>query len=306
MRPFLLSALIIISSTVLTTRAQQVASYTQYMFNGLAINPAYAGSHEALSATFLSRFQNVGLRGAPNTQTLALHSPVLNKRVALGLLVIHDQISVIDQTGIHFSYAYRLPVFGGKGTLSMGLQGGVGFYRANYTQLDLYNNPDPAYSSDIREARPNFGAGLFYYTKLAYVGLSMPNLVDNVLDRGAQFQTVYQNKPIILNGGYVFTVNRMLKIKPNALLKFLDSRPVEFDLNCNVLLDEVLWVGLSYKSSNSIALLTQIQVTDQFQFGYSYQVATGPINAVAVGSHELMANYRFIYHKKGLVSPRYF
>lgn len=286
--------------------AQQVASYTQYMFNGLAINPAYAGSHEALSASFLSRFQNVGLRGSPNTQTLSIHSPLVNKRVALGLLVIHDQLAVIDQTGIHFSYAYRLPVFGGKGTLSMGLQGGVSFYRANYTQLDLYNNPDIAFSSDIRESSPNFGAGLFYYTKLAYAGVSMPNLMSNVFDRGTQFQTVYQNKPIILSGGYVFTLNRMLKIKPNALLKLLNDRPVEFDLNCNLLLDEVLWVGLSYKSSNSIALLTQIQLTDQLQFGYSYQVATGPINAVAVGSHELMVNYRFMYNKKGLVSPRYF
>lgn len=290
----------------LNASAQQVASYTQYMFNGLAINPAYAGSHEALSTSFLSRFQNVGLKGAPNTQTLSIHSPLLNKRVALGMLVIHDQISVIDQTGIHFMYAYRLPVFRGRGTLSMGLQGGMSFYRADYTHLDVYNPNDPVFGNDVRQARPNFGAGLFYYTKLAYVGVSMPNLINNVFDRGAQFQTVYQNKPIILTGGYVFTLNPMLKIKPNALLKFLDDRPVEFDLNCNLLFDEVVWAGLSYKSSNSIALLTQIQVTDQLQFGYSYQVATGPINSVAVGSHELMVNYRFMYNKKGLVSPRYF
>jgi len=182
----------------------------------------------------------------------------------------------------------------------------VSFYRADYTHLDIYNPNDPVFGNDVRQARPNFGAGLFYYTKLAYVGVSMPNLINNVFDRGAQFQTVYQNKPIILNGGYVFTLNRMVKIKPNALLKFLDERAVEFDLNCNLLFDEVLWAGLSYKSSNSIALLTQIQLTDQLQFGYSYQVATGPINAVAVGSHELMVNYRFMYNKKGLVSPRYF
>ncbi len=289
----------------ISVRAQQVAQYTQYMFNGLAINPAYAGSHEALSATFLSRFQNVGLPGSPNTQTLSLHSPLLNKRVALGLLVIHDHISVVDQTGIHFSYAYRLPVTS-KGTLSMGLQGGMSFYRADYSHLDIYNPSDPVFGNDIREARPNIGAGLYYYTRLAYVGVSMPHLINNVFDRGAQFQTIYQNKPIILTGGYVFTLNRMLKFKPNALLKFLDNRPVEFDLNANLLLDEVVWVGLSYKSSNSIALLFQAQVTDQLQFGYSYQVSTGPINAVAVGSHELMVNYRFVYNKKGLVNPRYF
>src|SRR6187402_2971253 len=89
---------------------QQVATYSQYMFNGLAINPAYAGSHGALSATALARFQNVGLRGAPNTQTFSMHSPLLNKRVSLGLLVVHDQLSVINQTGVHFSYAYRIPV----------------------------------------------------------------------------------------------------------------------------------------------------------------------------------------------------
>src|SRR5688572_22676926 len=85
--------------TCLFAAAQQVATYSQYMFNGLAINPAYAGSHNALSATALARFQNVGLRGAPNTQTFSIHSPLVNKRVALGLMVIHDQLSVINQTG---------------------------------------------------------------------------------------------------------------------------------------------------------------------------------------------------------------
>src|SRR6188472_4097586 len=90
--------------------AQQVATYAQYMFNGLAINPAYAGSHDALSATALARFQNVGLEGAPNTQTFSAHAPLINKRVGLGLLVIHDQLSVINQTGVHFSYSYKLPL----------------------------------------------------------------------------------------------------------------------------------------------------------------------------------------------------
>lgn len=304
MKP-LLTFLTILLASVTASRAQQVAQYSQYMFNGLAINPAYAGSHDALSATFLARFQNVGLEGSPNTQTFSIHSPVLNKRIALGMLVVHDRISIFDQTGIHFSYAYRLPV-SKKGTLSMGLQGGLGFYRADYSRLDLYSPNDPSFGSDVRETRPNIGAGLYYYTNLAYVGISMPHLVNNVFDRGGQFQTVYQNKPIILTGGYVITLNRLLKFKPNALLKFLDERPVEFDLNANFLLDEVLWVGLSYKSSHSLALLTQFQITDQLQFGYSYQASIGPINTVAIGSHEVMVNYRFVYNKKGIVSPRYF
>jgi type IX secretion system PorP/SprF family membrane protein len=110
----------------LNAKAQQVATYSQYMTNALAINPAYAGSHEALSATVLARFQNVGLKGSPNTQTFSVHTPLLNKRVALGMLVIHDQLSVINQTGIHFSYAYRIPVSEkNKGVLSFGLQGRI-------------------------------------------------------------------------------------------------------------------------------------------------------------------------------------
>ena len=273
------------------------------MFNGLAINPAYAGSHEALSATALARFQNVGLKGAPQTQTFSLHSPLLNKRVALGLLAIHDEISVINQTGIHFSYAYRIPV-STKATLSMGLQGGLGFYNANYTKLDT--PPDNAFDEDIREFRPNIGAGLYLFTTNYYVGLSAPHLVNNAFDRGAEFETVYQNRPILFTAGYVIPIHRLLKLKPSFLLKFIDEVPVEFDLNANLLFDEVVWVGLSYKSTKTVSLILQAQVTDQIQFGYAYQITAGPIRVVELGSHEIMLNYRFQFNKKGLVSPRYF
>jgi type IX secretion system PorP/SprF family membrane protein len=287
------------------------------MFNGLAINPAYAGSHNALSATALARFQNVGLRGAPNTQTFSAHSPLVNKRVAVGLMIIHDQLSVINQTGIHVSYAYRIPV--GRdaengATLSFGLQGGISMYDARYTELDLYSNsptnPNPgtdaAFSQDIRESRPNIGAGVLYSQKNAYVGLSMPSMINNVFDRGEAFETVRQNIPIIITGGYVLPVNKMIKFKPNFLFKTVDNRPIEFDLNANFLFDEVLWAGVSYKSSQQGILMAQLQLTDQLQFGYSYAITLGPIRTVELGSHEVMLNYRFWFNKKGVLSPRYF
>jgi type IX secretion system PorP/SprF family membrane protein len=300
----ILPGLILLAVTNLV-HAQQIATYAQYMFNGLAINPAYAGSQEVLSATALARFQNVGLKGAPQTQTFSIHSPLLNKRVALGLLVIHDQISVINQTGIHFSYAYRIPV-STKSTLSMGLQGGVGFYQANYTDLEAYQPNDPVFGSNVREVRPNIGAGLYLSSSVYYIGLSAPHLINNAFDRGPEFETVYQNKPILLTAGYVFPINRLLKLKPSFLLKFVDEIPVEFDVNANFLFDEVLWVGLSYKSTKTISLMTQAQLTDQIQFGYSYQITAGYLRTVELGSHEIMLNYRFKFNKKGLVSPRYF
>lgn len=291
--------------------AQQTATYSQYMFNTLAINPAYAGSHEALSITALGRFQNVGLSGAPNTQTFSVHSPLINNRVGVGLLVIHDELSVIGQTGVHFSYAYRLPIKKDKSTLSFGLQGGMSMYNAQYTKLDLYNNSangptDPAFSQDIRDSRPNFGAGIYYNTQTSYVGLSMPSMLNNVFDRGQNFTTVYQSVPIILTGGHVFTLNRVLKLKPNFLFKMVDGQPVEFDINANMLFDEVLWFGLSYKSSKQVVMLTQFKINDQLQFGYSYTITAGPIRTVELGSHEVMLNYRFWFNKKGVVSPRYF
>ena len=298
-------------------KAQQVATYSQYMFNGLAINPAYAGSHNALSATALARFQNVGLRGAPNTQTFAAHAPLLNRRVGLGLMVIHDQLSVINQTGIHFSYAYKIPVGNNADNpaiLSFGLQGGISMYQANYTKLSLYSNspsnPNPgtdlAFTQDIRESRPNIGAGVFYSRRNAYFGVSMPSMVNNAFDRGEGFRTIRQNIPLIVTGGYVFSLNSLMKFKPNFLFKTVDNRPIEFDLNANLLFDEVLWAGLSYKSSKQGVLMTQLQLTDQLQFGYSYTITLGPIRTVELGSHEVMVNYRFWFNKKGIVSPRYF
>ncbi|MBL7860842.1 MAG: type IX secretion system membrane protein PorP/SprF [Cyclobacteriaceae bacterium] len=307
--PFVLVLLMV----AVSVRAQQVATYSQYMFNTLAINPAYAGSHQSLSATALARFQNVGMPGAPTTQTFSAHSPIANKRMSLGFLVVHDKISIFSQSGINAIYAYRIPVsVGSEGFLSFGIQGGLSLYSAEYSSLDVYSNlnpnlsPDPAFSGDIRASRPNIGAGIYYSSKHAYLGLSAPHLINNVFDRGPDFETVYQNKPFILNGGYVFEINRMLKLKPNFLMQFIDGQPIEFDINANLLIDEVVWVGASYKSSQQVVAMTQIQITDQLQFGYSYTITAGPIRVVELGSHEAMLNYRFKFHKKGVITPRYF
>jgi type IX secretion system PorP/SprF family membrane protein len=138
------------------------------------------------------------------------------------------------------------------------------------------------------------------------VGLSMPSMVNNIFDRGENITTVYQNVPVILTAGHVFTLNRIFKLKPSFLFKMVDGQPVEFDLNANLLYDEVLWLGMSYKSSKQVALLMQFKVNDQFQFGYSYTITAGPIRTVELGSHEIMLNYRFWFNKKGVISPRYF
>ncbi len=300
-RPYLLFLLLLI---VLPATAQQEATYAQYMFNGLAINPAYAGHYGALSASVLSRFQSVGLPGAPTTQTLSVHSPLANQRFAVGALFVHDKLGVIDQTEFSGIYAYRLPVTKG-GTLSFGIQGGISRYSAQYTRLNIYQT-DPAFSQDIIDTRPNIGAGVYYDHLTWYIGLSMPHMINNAFSRGSNLSSVKQASPVILTAGYVFPISRSIRFKPNTLIKWVDNRFVEFDLNANFLFDDVLWFGVSYKSSNAINLLINLQLTDQLRMGYSYTAALGPIKSAEIGSHELFLSYIFRFNHKGMVSPRYF
>jgi len=162
------------------------------------------------------------------------------------------------------------------------------------------------FASNVRQNRLNVGAGIFISKPLWYVGVSMPHMMNNVFDRGKDFKTVYQSVPVILTGGYVFLISPMFKVKPNFLFKAVDGRPVELDLNGNVLFDDVVWLGVSYKFVNSVVLITQMQITDQLRFGYSYSIAMGPIKQAELGSHELLLHYSFRYQKKGVITPRFF
>lgn len=301
MRPIVIAIFIFVSAPVW---AQQEATFAQYMFNGLAINPAYAGQHRALSVSILSRFQNVGLPGAPTTQTLAVHSPLVNQRMAVGALFVNDKIGVISQTQFSAVYAYRIPVAAG-GTLSFGIQAGLSRYTAQYSALDIYQS-DPAFSQDIYETRPNIGTGVFLDLTTWYVGLSAPHMLNNVFTRDTDLTTIHQPFPVILTGGAVFPISRAIVFKPNTLIKMVDGRIVEIDLNANFLFDEVIWLGVSYHTSKAINVLADIQITDQLRFGYSYTAALGEIKNVEIGSHEVFLGYVFKFNSKGIVSPRYF
>jgi type IX secretion system PorP/SprF family membrane protein len=299
-----INILLLFSILPVTAFAQQQATFAQYMFNGLAINPAYAGQHKAVSASLLSRFQNIGLPGAPTTNSFSVHAPLVNQRIAVGALIVHDKIGVISQTGVNGIYAYRLPI-NLKMNVTFGIQAGFSSYNAAYSDLETYQ-PDAVFTRDVRQVRPNLGAGAFLNATTWYLGLSAPHLVNNVFTRGSDMTTVHQNVPIILSGGYVMNISSKVKFKPNGLLKVIDNRPVEMDINANVLIDGVLWTGLSYRTSNSLNVLLDIQATDQLRFGYSYTIALGRIRSVEIGSHEFFLGYILNYKMKGVISPRYF
>ena len=278
--------------------AQFEASYSQYMFNGLAINPAYAGSHQSLDMSVISRFQSPGVAGTPNTQTLTAHSGIKGKKIGVGFMVITDKIGVTRQTGFYGSFAYKIQFK--NTTLSLGLQGGATSVRSDFSQLLIKQPGDPLVSGDIKELQPNIGSGVYYYGKKFYAGISMPQMLDEVNNN------ITQMKPIILTGGYVFKLNESLMLKPNLLVRLIDQKLVEFNYNMNLLIHEILWLGVSYRPTSSVTGLLELQITNQLRLGYAYDATLGDFSRADSGSHEIMLNYQLRLTKKKVVNPRYF
>jgi len=285
------------------TRAQQQAMFTQYMFNTLAINPAYAGSHETFSANVLLREQWRGLDGAPSTQTFSMHAPVRDQKMGLGFLFLNDKIGVTNQTGAFFSYAYKI-AFTDRAKLSFGLQGGFTNFNAKFSQV---STTDPTFGQDVIEWQPNAGAGIFYSTDRFYFGASVPQLIETEFDKSNPDSDSKLARHYFFSSGYVFDLNQDLKLKPNVLVKYVKGAPLQVDLNANLLIKEIVWVGLSWRSFDSMDAIFQLQISPRLQFGYAYDFATqSQIRRINSGSHELMLNYRIPSARDRVVTPRYF
>jgi type IX secretion system PorP/SprF family membrane protein len=291
---------IFLSLIAFGSMAQQSTMYSQYMFNGLAINPAYAGFDDMLSLTALGRLQSLGLEGSPNTQSFTAHTPIINNKVGVGIQFFHEQIGVTDQTGVYGSYSYKIHM--DKFTLSLGLQAGVNIYKTNYTSLVTLHPGDPIFNEDTRSVTPNIGSGAILSNKKIFIGISMPQM----LSTGNQDNIIVQEKPFMIYGGMVFILSPSIVLKPSMLAKMVNGKPVEWNINAHLLIKEILWVGASFRPVNAITLLLQIQLSEQLSFGYAYDASLGEISSIEAGSHELMLNYKFRFSKKGAVSPRYF
>ncbi|MFN6943852.1 MAG: type IX secretion system membrane protein PorP/SprF [Cytophagaceae bacterium] len=279
------------------SNGQQQPLFSQYMFNGLVLNPAYAGSQESLSLIALTRKQWAGFDGSPSTMTLSAHTPLRNEKIALGFTFMNDQIALTSQNGFNGIFAYRIQT-GEKSTLAFGLQSGIVQVTTDNQNLLLRHSKDPSFGMDQRTLLLlNFGTGIYYYTDVFYTGLSVPQIIN---------QEGFQRRQYFYTAGYVFTVSPDVKLKPSTLIKIMSGVPAQVDLNANALFCEVLWFGVSYRSFSSLTFLTQIQVTDQLRIGYSYDNPVNRLKAVLNGSHEFVLTYNCTFFGSNIVSPRYF
>lgn len=288
--------------------SQHTPLTSQYLFNGLAINPAYAGSRDVLSATLTHRQQWVGFDGAPITQNIAVHAPVRRSKVGLGLMVFNDRIGVSNETGLLANYAYRIKM-PKKAKLAFGIGAGLSLYRAQWTQVAIVDGSDPSFAGDSRgAARPNFSAGVLYQTKTWYVGASVPFLLAHrydVVNRTYRLSDERVDLEPMVTGGYVFTLNDEFKLKPTSLLRYRLASGLQGDVSGNLIYRDKLWLGASVRTGDAIIGMVEVLPTPQWRIGYSYDAGFSRINPHHHGSHELLVQYEFGYRIR-VRDPRYF
>jgi len=292
--------------------AQQEMMISQYMFNGLYLNPAYAGSHKFTEITALHRQQWVSFAGAPVSQILSAEGHLKNSKIGWGGIITNDRIGVTYKTDLYGNYAYHLPI-GEKGNLSMGLRAGFSYYRALLNQLTIWDESDPVFSNNIRNKfLPNAGAGIYYYTPKFYAGISLPNMVNYDPNSFGTLGNVLSGSPnyvrhLYLNTGYVLEAGENLHFKPSILVKHVQSAPTELDLNLNVFFYGKLSVGGSYRTGDGIVGMLEYQHDSKWRIGYSYDYPMTRIRNYTFGSHEVMFSYMFWKPENlKIKSPRFF
>jgi type IX secretion system PorP/SprF family membrane protein len=288
--------------------AQQDAHYTNFMFNKLALNPAYAGSREAGSLMALYRNQWVGMEGAPNTQTLTFHTPMWKEKVGLGIMLERDALTFFQNYKASMAYTYRFKL--GPGKLGIGVQGSVKNVRVNWDMarpLQLNDAGIPLYNAN--KFVPNFGAGLYYHTKNWYAGLSMPSLLNNSLDFGGNPGDLFvarERRHLFGMGGVVLPISSKVKINPNVLLKYVENSPFDMDLNLSFIFVDKLTIGATYRMGDSFDALLHWNLTPQLRLGVGYDYTLSELQQYNSGSFEVLLGYDFIYRNSSLENPRFF
>ena len=292
-------------------QAQQDAQYTNYMYNTLSVNPAYAGSNGAFTAFASHRNQWRGITDAPVTNTFSIHAPVQNTRVGLGLSVMNDNIGPSDESTISGDFSYTIDV-SSRYKLAFGLRATAHLLNVDFTKLNIYNPGDALAQYNIdNKFSPNLGLGLYLYSNRSYFGVSVPNLLEtNHFDKG---QSTFNENSIAterlhlhLITGVVFDLNEELKFKPAALAKVVSGAPLQVDVSANFMFKEKFVLGASYRVDAAVSVLAGFQASERWFLGYSYDREVTTLASFNSGSHELFLRFQLFKNFNKTVSPRFF
>jgi len=290
---------------------QQLPQFTQYMYNTISINPAYAGSRETLSLVGLHRSQWVGIEGGPTTQTFSIHSPMRNENVGLGVSFINDKLGYENFAYIYADFSYTIQV-SQETKLAFGIKGGFTNY---FLDQELLTDPsvvNDLYFNDVSKRwSPNIGLGAFLHTDTWYLGLSAPRILNTDYNKGQNGQVSYvslERVSYYFTGGYVFDLSETVKLKPAFMVKGTNGAPLSYDLTANFLFDEKFWLGAAYRlneSAGAIGAIADWQVSRQWRIGYAYEHPVSDIRPYSDGTHEILLMFE-VFKSKRVKSPRYF
>lgn len=291
-----------------SAHSQQDPQYTHYMYNTTVINPAYAGSRGAMSIFGLHRSQWIGLDGAPTTNALSVHTPFQNSKLGMGVSFVNDRLGVMEENTVSVDVSYTIDLNDRGSKLSFGLKGSANFLDVEYSLLNIYNPNDPLFAENISgEFSPNIGAGIYWHTDRSYIGLSVPNFLENLrVDEGSIYSGMNQRMHFFLIGGHVFDLNPTLKFKPAVLFKGVEGAPLQVDLTANFLIHEKLTLGAAYRWDAAWSALAGFQISDGFFVGYSYDGETTKLAHYNSGSHEVFLRFELFNKYRRVNSPRFF
>jgi len=286
--------------------AQQDAQFTQYMYNTISINPAYAGSRGVISVLGLYRTQWVGLDGAPETSSFSVNTPV-GDNVGLGVSLVNDKIGPTNENNISADFSYSIPT-SATAKLSFGIKGSANLFKLDPTKLTPEDQGDPQFQDFKNKFSPNVGAGVYWHSDKGYVGLSVPNFIET--NRYDDNETAIFKEQInyYLIAGYVFNLDHyeQIKFKPAVLAKMVEGSPLQVDASANFMFNDKFVIGVSYRWSAAVSALAGFQITDGLYLGYAYDRETTKLVNYNSGSHEIFLRFEFLNKYSRITSPRFF
>lgn len=285
--------------------AQQDAQYTQYMYNTININPAYAGSRGVMSVFGLHRTQWVGLDGAPTTNTFSFNTPISNSNLGVGFSLVNDRIGPTSDNTISADISYTIPM-NEVYKLSFGVKASGNIFNLDTDKLDPAQANDPNLQNFNNEFSPNFGAGVYLHSDKLYLGLSVPNFLQDSKYNDNEVAVFQERMNFYFIGGYVFDVSPSIKFKPAVLTKMVTGSPLQVDASANFLFFDKFMLGGAYRWDAAVSALAGFQVTDGLFIGYSYDMETTNLRRYNSGSHEVFLRFELFNKVSKMVSPRFF
>lgn len=312
--------------TCFVSSAQQLPHYTQYVLNSFIINPAVAGIENYTDVKVSHRHQWVGIDGAPVTTYLTIQGPLkksdydretatsfhasgenprgkaywqnyekADPHAGLGLTILNDRTGPLNQFAAFATYAYHIGI-SPKTSLSAGISAGIKNTTLNAGKLsfDVPVDPVVAGSGYLNRLTADMNAGLWLYSANYFAGLSAQNIIPSKIKFAQDTVKLAGGRQIphlFLTTGYRFFVNDDISFLPSALVKYVTSTPVSFDLNAKFQYQDLIWIGGSLRYKDSWATMIGLNISNAINIGYSYDITTSQLNTVSRGSHEIVVGF---------------